>query len=75
MATDVNNTEKIINDFKAQFSKSAVLSAARRDGERPFGPIICWLRDYFGIPKSQGVEIAMRIISDYGLEEEQNKGL
>lgn len=36
--------------------------SARPDEDKPFGVVLCWLRDYAGIPKSKGCELADKIL-------------
>ena len=61
-------TEQTITDFMATYSRADILSRARQDGERPFGVVITWLRDYFHIPKSLGGATAMEILNRYNIQ-------
>lgn len=59
--------EKIFNELSSKFTREAILNCARNDREKPYGFLICFIRDNYGIPKPDGHEIAMKLLKFFNI--------
>lgn len=60
---------KAFNDFINEYSAVDILGNAARDMEKPFGFVICYLRDQ-GLPKTYGYYVAEAILDYYHIDNE-----
>ena len=62
---------KLIKELR--LTRNGILGRSARYGEdKPFGVVLCWLRDYAGIPKSKGCELADEILKIFNINNGDN---
>lgn len=61
-------TDNIIKECTEQLTKDTILSRAERDGERPMGFLLTYLRDNYSLPKTSGWSIAEKILERFGID-------
>lgn len=50
-------------------TRGGILGRSARYGEdKPFGVVLCWLRDYAGIPKTKGCALADEILKIFNID-------
>ena len=60
-------TKKIFKELSSKFTREAILNCARNDREKPYGFLICFIRDNYGLPKMEGHEIAMDLLKFFNI--------
>ena len=61
-------TMDIFNDIIHNLTKWQILEKARRDEERPMGFLLSYIRDNYNLPKTQGWEIAEKVLDYYQIK-------
>ena len=63
----VNNAirkEKILEEMKARFTTDEILARSKRDGERPMGFLMSYIKDEYGLPKQEAFPIAVQVLAE-----------
>lgn len=59
--------QKLIKELG--LTRYGILARSAQPGEdKPFGVVLCWLRDYAGIPKINGCELADEILKIFNID-------
>lgn len=58
--------EKIYNELITKFEKRQIAEIAKRNNENPFGYVIDYIKDMYGIPKTKGWDIAKKVCDHFG---------
>lgn len=53
-----------------KLTRQGILSEAARNQEKPFGFVIDWLKDNFGMPKTEGWDIAGKVLEYFNIDNE-----
>lgn len=62
--------EEIYQEITTDFTREKIIGKAIRDEEKPFGFLITYIRDVYGRSKTQGWDIAMRVLDHFGIDNE-----
>ena len=73
--------EAVINTYKLQLrnttlfqalinklNRYTILESARKNEERPFGFVIDYIKDVYGISKTEGWDTAMQVLAYFGIK-------
>lgn len=65
--TITQKAKKLIKDLG--LTRYGILETSIQPGEdKPFGVVLCWLRDYAGIPKTKGCALADEILKIFNID-------
>ena len=50
------------------FTKTSLIEKCRRDDEMPMGVLLTYIKDMYGLPKTQGWDIAVAVLDELKVE-------
>lgn len=59
---------EIKKEIISNLSRRRIIEMAVRDEEKPIGALLSYIKDMYGIPKTQGLDIALGVICHYNIE-------
>jgi hypothetical protein len=63
--------DEIYYELIRDFNRGKIISKAVRDQEKPFGALITYIRDVYGVPKTKGAKIVDRVLEHFKIDNEK----
>lgn len=60
--------EEIKQELINNLSRSRIIEMARRDEEKPMGALLTYIRDMYGLTKTEGWDIALAVLYHFKVE-------
>ena len=64
-------SEEILQDILSKLTPRMIIQGASRDNEKPMGYLLTYIRDMYGLPKTQGWDIAEAVLKHYNIENKE----
>lgn len=59
---------EIKKEIISNLSRERIIEMSIRDEEKPVGALLSYIKDMYGIPKTQGLDIALGVICHYNID-------
>jgi len=60
----------IIVELTTKFTRERILNCAQNDNKKPLGFLVCYIKDCFGVPKTEGHQIAEDVLKFFNINNE-----
>lgn len=62
------NHENVVHSLIKNLSRERIIEMARRDEEKPMGALLTYIRDMYGLTKTDGWDVAFAVLNHFKVE-------